>query len=197
MKRELRKHHEYVLNILKDNSIFSVLDPEFVSQQPLETDQIISPIPDLKLELFHVPGKAPLYLEGSLGIESGDLGFTSGIEIKTANSVTVIMSSCAHLNDALKERISRADHLLFDGTVFEDDEMCQLGLGEKTGSRMGHLAISSESGPIVELANYSLKRKIFFHINNSNPIWDESSHQFKTIQKAGWETSYDGMVVPL
>ena len=186
-----------VLDILKNNNIFAVLDPEFVSQQSLEADQIISPIPDLTIELFNVPGKAPLYLEDSLGIESGDLGFTSGIEIQTTDSSALIISSCAHLNDALKERITRVDYLLFDGTVFDNDEMCRLGLGEKTGSRMGHLAISDEFGPIKELANYPLKRKIFFHINNSNPIWDKTSNEFALIQKAGWETSHDGMVINL
>ena len=186
-----------VLDILGDNNIFSVLDPAFVSQQSLEANQLVSPIPDLMIELFNVPGKAPLYLEDSLGIESGDLGFTSGIEIQTNGSSALIISSCAHLNDALKERIARVDYLLFDGTVFYDDEMVRLGLGDKTGTRMGHLPISDEFGPINELADYPLKRKIFFHINNSNPIWDKTSNEFALIQKAGWETSHDGMVIRL
>ena len=70
-----------VLEVLKDNSIFAVLDPEFVKQQPLETNETIRPIAGAEFELFTVMGKAPLYLEDSLGFESGDLGFTSGVEI--------------------------------------------------------------------------------------------------------------------
>ena len=52
-----------VLQILQDNSIFAVLDPEFVKQCPLETTETISPVPGIEIELFTVAGKAPLYLE--------------------------------------------------------------------------------------------------------------------------------------
>ena len=188
---------EKVLEVINKNSIFSVLDPVCVKKHPLETGQVVSPIPDLQIELFHVPGKAPLYLERSLGIESGNFGFTSGVEVRTKQSTTLIISSCAYLDDPLKERIARATNLLFDGTVFENNEMEEQGLGKKTGSRMGHLPISGTNGPLEQLAPYQLNRKIFFHINNSNPIWDHSSEAFATIQKAGWETSYDSMVLPL
>ncbi|MDF1784010.1 MAG: MBL fold metallo-hydrolase, partial [Litorivicinaceae bacterium] len=84
-----------VLEILNENSIFAVLDPEFVRQHPLETQETITPLPGLDIELFTVAGKAPLYLEDRLGIESGDLGFTSGIEIRTETGKTLVISSCA------------------------------------------------------------------------------------------------------
>lgn len=183
-----------VLEILHENSIFAVLDPEFVTQHPLETTETISPIPGLEIELFTVAGKAPLYLEDSLGIQSGDLGFTSGIEIRTEAGKTLVISSCAQIDQKLRERIETADHLLFDGTVFEDDEMPQLGLGEKTGRRMGHLPISGTDGPIAQLAHCNLKTKRFFHINNSNPIWDEQSPAHRNIRDAGWDICHDGLV---
>ena len=110
-----------VLEILNENSIFAVLDPEFVRQHPLETQETITPLPGLDIEIFTVAGKAPLYLEDRLGIESGDLGFTSGIEIRTETGKTLVISSCAAIDQPLLERIQTADHLLFDGTVFEDD----------------------------------------------------------------------------
>ena len=182
-----------VLEILQENSIFAVLDPKFVTQRPLETTETISPIPGIEIELFTVAGKAPLYLEDSLGIQSGDLGFTSGIEIRTEVGKTLVISSCAQIDQKLLERIETADHLLFDGTVFEDDEMPQLGLGEKTGRRMGHLPISGTDGPIVQLAHCNLKTKRFFHINNSNPIWDEQSLAYRTIRDAGWDICHDGL----
>ena len=183
-----------VLEILQENSIFAVLDPEFVRQRPLETTETIIPIPGVEIELFTVAGKAPLYLEDSLGIQSGDLGFTSGIEIRTETGTTLVISSCAQIDQKLRERIETADHLLFDGTVFEDDEMPQLGLGEKTGKRMGHLPISGTDGPIAQLAHCNLKTKRFFHINNSNPIWDETSLAHRTIRDAGWDICHDGLV---
>ena len=186
-----------VLEIINDNPIFAVLDPEFVLQHSLETGQTFSPFAGLDLELFTVPGKAPLYLEETLGTQSGDLGFTSGIECRTDSSTTLIISSCAAIDKDLQKRIEKADHLLFDGTVFEDDEMQSLGLGEKTGRRMGHLPISAPDGALVRFAHCDIKRKLFFHINNSNPIWDSESSQYLQITQAGWELSRDGMVIDL
>ena len=187
-----------VLEIINDNPIFSVLDPQFVTQHALETEQHFTPFAGLELELFTVPGKAPLYLEDKLGIQSGDLGFTSGIECRTSSSTTLIISSCATIDNALQERINKADFILFDGTVFEDDEMLQLGLGEKTGRRMGHLPISAADGALSRFAQCNnIKRKLFFHINNSNPIWDLDSPQYEAITHAGWELSRDGMVIDL
>ncbi|MDC0378947.1 pyrroloquinoline quinone biosynthesis protein PqqB [Litorivicinus sp.] len=186
-----------VLEILNENSIFAVLDPEFVQQFPLETQETITPLPGLDIELFTVAGKAPLYLEEQLGIESGDLGFTSGIEIRTEAGKTLVISSCAAIDQPLLERIQTADHLLFDGTVFEDDEMPKLGLGNKTGRRMGHLPISGSDGPIAMLAECPLQTKRFFHINNSNPIWDSQSDAYQRIQRAGWDICHDGMVLQI
>ena len=186
-----------VLEILNENSIFAVLDPEFVRQHPLETQETITPLPGLDIELFTVAGKAPLYLEDRLGIESGDLGFTSGIELRTGVSKTLVISSCAAIDQPLFERIQTADHLLFDGTVFEDDEMPKLGLGNKTGRRMGHLPISGSDGPLARLAECPLQTKRFFHINNSNPIWDPQSDAYRRIQSAGWDICHDGLVLQI
>jgi pyrroloquinoline quinone biosynthesis protein B len=186
-----------VLAILKHNAIFQVLDPEYVTVRSLEPGSSIEPIAGLRLELFHVAGKPPLYLEADLGIESGHSGFTSGVEVTVGTRRVLIMSSCAHIDAALKRRIQTADVLLFDGTVFEDDEMIQQGLGQKTGRRMGHLPITAANGPLVELADATATRKLFFHINNTNPIWDAESDAYRVITEAGWEVSKDGMVIPL
>ncbi len=199
--REKQKFDIYgptkVLEILADNTIFSVLDPDYVTQRSLETGEAIQPIPGLEIELFTVAGKAPLYLEDSLGIESGDLGFTSGVEVRTEHSKTLVISSCAAIDQKLLERIETVEHLLFDGTVFEDDEMQLLGLGNKTGQRMGHLPITGSDGPMVRLADCALKTKRFFHINNSNPIWDSQSEAYQTIRTAGWDICHDGLVLTI
>lgn len=186
-----------VMEILRQNSIFQVLDPAFVDMRPLQTGTAITPIEGLSLELFQVAGKPPLYLETELGIESGHSGFTSGVEIQYGSRRILIISSCAHIDANLKTRIEGADVLLFDGTVFEDDEMIQQGLGQKTGRRMGHLPITAPDGPLIELAFAHSTRKLFFHINNTNPIWDTQSTAFRTIADAGWDVSHDGMVIPL
>ena len=36
-------------------------------------------------------------------------------------------------------------------------------------------------------------RRIFVHINNTNPVLDENSPEHAAVGRAGWEVAYDGM----
>ena len=81
------------------------------------------------------------------------------------------------MTPALRERLSRADAILFDGTLMTDDEMIRAGLGEKTGRRMGHMPVDGPDGSIAALQGLQgLKaRRIFVHINNTNPMLIDGS----------------------
>ena len=85
--------------------------------------------------------------------------------------------------------------MLFDGTLWQDDEMIRLGLGPKTGRRMGHMSVSGPDGTIAAFRNIAVKRKILVHINNSNPILVDESTERAGAAKEGWEVAYDGMEV--
>ena len=87
--------------------------------------------------------------------------------------------------------------LLFDGTVFRDDEMAEAGVGTKTGRRMGHLPISGEDGSLRALATAEVGRRVFVHINNTNPILDDGSAERRLVEDAGWEVAFDGMEMTL
>jgi pyrroloquinoline quinone biosynthesis protein B len=69
------------------------------------------------------------------------------------------------------------------------------GLGEKTGRRMGHMPVSGPGGSLQELARHTHVRRIFIHINNSNPILIEGSPEEAQVKAAGWEIAFDGMEV--
>ena len=86
--------------------------------------------------------------------------------------------------------------LFFDGTLFTDDEMIEAGLGTKTGTRMGHVPISGPKGTLGRLADLPARR-IFLHINNTNPILLSDSPQRRQVEAAGFEVAYDGMEVRL
>ncbi len=75
--------------------------------------------------------------------------------------------------------------------------MITQGLLDKTGKRMGHISVSGPEGSIASLAPLDVKRRIFVHINNSNPILDENSEARKLVDQSGWEVGYDGMEVHL
>ncbi len=75
--------------------------------------------------------------------------------------------------------------------------MIDQGLLAKSGERMGHISISGPQGSISAFSGLDVTRKIYVHINNSNPVLDGGSAARRTVENAGWEVGYDGMEVRL
>src|SRR5882762_9266008 len=198
--------HARVLAILKANSIFNVLGEKNVRRQPIEVDQAFEPtLPDgsssgLEILPFEVPGKAAWYLEGQVHPAGGDgVGDTLGLRIedKQGGKYLYFLSACARVTDELKSRLAGAPLIFFDGTVWRDDELIAAGLGDKTGQNMGHIAMSGDHGAIAALAQLDIGRKIFLHINNSNPALLPDSPERKMAERAGWQIPADGTEIVL
>ncbi|MFP6681569.1 MAG: pyrroloquinoline quinone biosynthesis protein B, partial [Gammaproteobacteria bacterium] len=68
-------------------------------------------------------------------------------------------------------------------------------VGVKTGKRMGHMSVSGEDGTLAALSDLGIKRKIFIHINTTNPILIEDTKERKIVESQGWEVSYDRMEI--
>jgi len=94
------------------------------------------------------------------------------------------------------EEAERADCVLIDGTLWNDEELADRGAAQKTGREMGHLAQSGAGGMLDRLTPLP-GRKILIHINNTNPILDEDSPERARLAKAGIEVAYDGMEIVL
>lgn len=198
--------HDKVLAILRSNSIFNVLNEKHVQRQPIAIQEPFEPrLPDggrsgLEVLPFAVPGKSAWYLEGKAhpGGETGD-GDTLGLKVtdKSTGKSFYFIAACAEVTDALKAEIDGAALVFFDGTVWRDDEMIRCGLGHKTGKSMGHVAMSGEDGAIARLADLNIDRKIFLHINNSNPALLPASPERKAAEEAGWQIPADGMEIVL
>lgn len=189
-----------VQGILKANPIFEVLAADVVARHSLALDQpqqlalADGAASGLTVRLFAVPGKVPLYLEERQGTPPILLGEdTVGVEITDAHSTFFFIPGCAAMIDAVSSRLRGADLVLFDGTLWRDDEMIRLGLGNKSGRRMGHMSLSGPEGTIAAFAALGVKRKILIHINNSNPVLLADSGERATLEAAGWEVAYDGM----
>lgn len=197
-----------VMDVLDQNPIFRVLNPDYVERRLLRLGQTIelhSPQGSLgiSIETFAVPGKVALFMEkdgavdGNFGTEDGD---TIGLKVfETAHPEVAFyyIPGCAAVDAPLANRLKGAQCLLFDGTVFTDDEMRQTGVGEKTGARMGHLHISGKGGSLEAFSDMAIHRKIFVHINNTNPILEQGGAAERVVKEAGWEVSYDGMEIDL
>lgn len=195
-----------VLDVLAGNSVFDVLNPELVKREAMTLGTSFAVTgPDgpvgLTVEAFTVPGKIPLYLEdeekgtgGSFGTEEGD---TVGLKVTedATGKHFFFIPGCSGLDDALRARLDRAPLLFFDGTLYTNDEMIEQGLMQKTGDRIGHMNMSGPKGTIEQMAPLGIERKIFIHINNSNPVLRDDSPERAAVEAAGWEVSYDGMAV--
>ena len=102
------------------------------------------------------------------------------------------MPAVSRLDDAVLEQLESTDVLLFDGTFWSDDELPRIQGCGQTAREMGHMPISSADGSLKRLAALRRPRKIFLHINNTNPILDESGPEHRAVRDAGWEVAEDG-----
>jgi pyrroloquinoline quinone biosynthesis protein B len=119
-----------------------------------------------------------------------------GIEIRVQDRRLAFVPGAAALTPALLARLSDADAILFDGTLFTDDEMMRSKTGTKTGRRMGHVPIDGPGGSLQELADLT-GRRIYIHINNTNPVLVDGSPERRRVEAAGWEIAEDGMEIAL
>jgi pyrroloquinoline quinone biosynthesis protein B len=174
---------------------FGVLAPNLVERRAVALNATLDPGLGFTLTPFAVPGKPPLYMEGAnIEREIGAQGeATIGLEIKCGPRRVYYIPGCAALTSALLARIEGADMLFFDGTTFSDDEMVRQGLSHKTAWRMGHLPMGGSEGSIARLADLRIGRKIFIHINNTNPVLRADSAERAAAERAGWEIAFDGM----
>ena len=186
--------------ILDANPVFEALKRDIVARRRAALGEAIA-LADadgadsgLRVELFSVPGKVPLYLEGDRDPSAmqGAAGDTVGADITAQGKRALYIPGCARIDAALKARMDGADLLLLDGTLWDDDEMIRQGLSEKTGRRMGHISVSGPDGAIAALADVRIGRRVFIHVNNSNPLLDDGSDQRRTARDAGWDVAFDG-----
>jgi pyrroloquinoline quinone biosynthesis protein B len=191
-----------ILSILKQNSIFDVLAADLVERIALDFHGAAASIEvsGVHLEAFAVPGKVPLYLEDETKGTASEAGTgdTIGLKIASQGSGTLFyIPGCAFIGADLLKRLQGAGCLLFDGTVFTDAEMIELGVGQKTGRRMGHVPISGEGGSLHAFGESAISRKVYIHINTTNPILEGGSKPEQAVTAAGWEIAYDGMTIEL
>ena len=197
-----------VLSILNSNTVFNVLNPDFVDRREVSLNKTIL-LKDkennslgIEVEVFPVPGKIALFLEDktkgeNFGTDEED---TIGLKIMETKSKKFFyyLPACAELTESLQNKLKGAPLVFFDGTLWTDNEMLNAKVGvKKTGQRMGHMSMSGQNGTIEIFKDLAVKKKIFIHINTTNPALLEDSKERKKINEEGWEVSYDGMEVNL
>jgi pyrroloquinoline quinone biosynthesis protein B len=192
-----------VLATLAANSVFNVVSPANAPRIALPLDEPLALKGagfdlGISVEAFAVPGKIALYLEtegANFGSRAGD---TIGLHVRGPDGKSFYyIPGCAEVDAPLAARIKGASVIFFDGTLFTDDEMVTQGLSQKTGQRMGHISMSGPQGSIAAFGPLGVTRRIYVHMNNSNPALEDGSAARGEVEAAGWEVAYDGMEIRL
>ena len=193
--------------VLAANPIFNVLNPAFVQRHAISLDNPFEPLRadgqplGCVVTAFAVPGKVALWLEDAArGVDVGGIGEdTIALEISDAATGQrfYYIPGCARMTPELAARLRGAALVFFDGTLWVDDEMIRDGVGVKTGQRMGHLSVSGPAGTLAAFAELGVGRKVFIHINTTNPILIADTPERRAVEAAGWEVACDGMHIAL
>jgi len=184
-----------ILDVIAANPIFNALNPDHVRRAPIRMGMAFDLVPGISAELFAVPGKVPLYMEGDTVKTDLEGEQTVGVHLRCDGADIFYIPGCAAVTPKLADRIRGAALIFFDGTLWRDDEMSREGVGTKTGRRMGHISMSGPDGSIAALEDLGISRKVFVHMNNTNPVLRPDSAERAQAIEAGWTIATDGMEI--
>jgi pyrroloquinoline quinone biosynthesis protein B len=142
----------------------------------------------LTIEAFAVPGDPPRF--ASLGAPDQTIGLL--IHDPATNGTLAFVPGSRELDSAVHARLARASLILYDGTCWTDDELRTLGISSSTTRQMGHQPIDGPDGSLAALRDLSHARRVYTHINNSNPVLIEDSPERHAVVAAGLLVGADG-----
>jgi pyrroloquinoline quinone biosynthesis protein B len=207
--RELQPLRVYgaasILKILREeNSMFGMLNriDSQVAWTPMEASAAFE-LADaagtelgLRCETYYLSGRYPKYVksEGLACEATAALFFESEFSVLGSRKRVAYVPAVEKLDDALLAKIEGANLLLLDGTFWSDDELIRVQGSGETAHQMGHIPIEESLGV---LKNVGVGRKMFIHLNNTNPILNEAGPENRAARAAGWEVAEDNWHVEL
>jgi pyrroloquinoline quinone biosynthesis protein B len=150
----------------------------------------------LSVEAVPVPGKLPIHLERMATPDPEDsVGFR--IREQSTGAVLAYLSGVGEITDPVLRALDGAECVFFDGTFWSSDELPSLGLGARRAEDMAHVPVGGPRGSLERLAGVRARRRIYIHINNTNPLLRADSPERARAEAAGWEIAHDGLEVRL
>jgi pyrroloquinoline quinone biosynthesis protein B len=176
--------------------------PTQVSWQPLhsgEEFQLAQPSGEyigIRCLPVTVCGRFPSYVQKPehLASEEATLGLV--LTSKTGRSVGYF-PVVGQISGELREQFENLDVLFFDGTFWSEEELIQVQGSGQRDYEMGHIPVGGDTCTLRQLADLSTPRKVYIHINNTNPVLNEAGPEYRAIRDAGWELAEDGWQVTL
>jgi len=185
--------------LLSDNSIFQVLHrvPEQVCWRGLVPGNGCEIAAGLRVEPISLNGAYPGFVSAGRVARLRPDEAVLALALTCGSHSMMYLPGVGAIGDALLERMEQSDLVLLDGTFWSDDELIRVRQGARTARQMGHLPISGPDGSLQRLATLRRPRKVYIHINNTNPTLDEDSPEYRAVREAGWEVACDGMTMEL
>lgn len=209
--RELQPFRVYCTASLRrilqeDNSIFAMLNrvPSQVSWTDISVAEsfplrsVEGAEAGMSCSVFSLGCRYPMYVsqQRAAGLKAEEALLGVMLESDSAGRLAY-MPAVPAIDRSLIERLESADLLLFDGTFWSDDELIQVQGSGVTAREMGHVPVSGSDGILQRLAGLKRPRKIFVHVNNTNPMLDEAGPEYRAVREAGWEIAEDGWSLQL
>jgi pyrroloquinoline quinone biosynthesis protein B len=202
--RELHPFRIYCTSSIRrilqeDNSVFAMLNrvPDQVSWAEINCDGSFCLQAErgagINCSVLSLGSRFPAYVSrdrsAALNPEEALLGV---IAESSSGKRLAYMPAVPAVDEPLLKRLQETDLLLFDGTFWSDDELIREQGRGSTAREMGHIPISGAVGSLRLLAGLRRPRKVFVHVNNTNPMLDESGSEYREVRAAGWEIAEDG-----
>jgi pyrroloquinoline quinone biosynthesis protein B len=204
--RELQPFQIYCAPSLRrilqeDNSVFGMLNriPQQVSWQDIKVGGrvLLTGVngndSGICCEVFSLGNKYPVYVSpehaATLDPEEAQLGV---MLTAASGGRLAYVPAVPDLSEQLLRLLETADLVLFDGTFWSDDELIRVQGSGATAGEMGHVPVSGPEGSLRKLAGLRRPRKVFIHVNNTNPMLDESGSERRELRAEGWEVAEDG-----
>lgn len=151
----------------------------------------------LTVKAVAVPGKPPIHLEGL--VSSGDPDLNVGLRFRqsTSGRVLAYFSAVGRITPSVVEGLEGADCVMFDGTFWSSDELSSPGFLEKSAEDLAHWPVGGPEGSLSKLSKIAAARRVFVHINNTNPLLRDDSHERELVEAEGWNVARDGMEITL
>ena len=183
---------ELVRRVLEANSFFRMLQRvpnqltwiEIAPGTPFQLNDSVACTP------LALPGSVPFYARD---IDGGETSKASiGLLLESDSLRIAYTPSLPEITEELLEVYDRCDVILVDGTFWSDAELSNNHSGTPLARAIGHIPMSGDEGTITRLARIKTRQKIFIHLNNTNPVLDPRSAEYKQVIDAGWEIGHDG-----
>jgi pyrroloquinoline quinone biosynthesis protein B len=204
--RELQPFRIYCTSSLrhilqKDNTVFAMLNraPQQVCWMDMKIGEsfplltVAGSHSGICCEVFSLGNKYPVYVSPQQAARLDSEEALLGMMLTSwSGGRMAYMPAVPAIDERLIRRLESVDLILFDGTFWSDGELMHVQGGAAKAREMGHVPVSGKEGSLSKLAALRRPRKIFVHVNNTNPILDQSSPEYRELVAAGWEVAEDG-----